>query len=712
MRRLAVAVIVLCGCLAVTSRAQRAGGTPPTPAPQQPGLTFRATANYVEVDAIVTDQAGDPVRDLKCDDFIVTEDGKPQNLSVCAFIDIPIDRPDPPLFKEKAIEPDVVTNERTFDGRVFMIVLDGYHISAARSPAVRREATLFIDRYMGENDIASVVHVGFPSAGQEFTTKKRLLKQSIAKFTGQALRSITASINADALAKNNQQTTGFDPGPAVDTDAHPREYMARESINSMQRLSEYMSAVQGRRKALLLFSEGIGINLLQPMKNIGELVGFETMPVDPSALITAQQNMISAATRSNVAIYSIDPRGLTSGVGDLNDAGVTPAAPGSDETGVRDYSNGNTMADMAQEVTRQQDTLRTFAEQTGGLAMVNKNDMDDAFRRIVQDNSSYYVLGYQSPDPRHDGRFHRRSVKVTRPGLNVRARSGYYAPSEKVSEKPVDPVVSMLASPTAFGGLGMRVNASVIKGLLDKITVHVTVEFDGRDITLKPAGGAFTNDIDIQCMAIDMKGVAQANVRDVAHLQLRPETKDRFNEVGVRVVREIEVPPGRYQLRVGARERLGSRSGSVFVDLEVPDLATARLGLSDLLLTSSAATKTPTPNNMSTLGRILPTPTTTSRVFTAAETLTAAVSIYDNDTRALHSVDYKATLTSDAGAEVFQREENRAAAEMVAAKGGYNWVVQVPLKGLAPGRYVLAIEARSRLGGVEPIRKETEITIK
>jgi hypothetical protein len=294
----------------------------------------------------------------------------------------------------------------------------------------------------------------------------------------------------------------------------------------------------------------------------------------------------------------------------------------------------------------------------------------------------------------------------------VRARSGYYAPSVKPSDKPVDPVVGMLASPTAFSGLGMRVNASVIKGLLDKITVHVTIEFDGRDITLKPSGELFTNDIDVQCLAIDMKGTTQANVRDVANLQIRPATKARFNDVGIRVVKELELAPGRYQLRVGARERLGNRSGSVFVDLDVPDLATARLGLSDLLLTSSSAVRTPTPNNTSTIGQMLPTPTTTARVFAPADTLTAAVSIYDNDARAAHQVDYKATLHSDAGAQVFSREEHGPSTDMAAAKGGFNWVVAVPLKGLAPGRYVLAVEAQSRLSGVDPIRRETEITIK
>src|SRR5262245_50053993 len=116
------------------------------PAPQQPGLTFRTTANYVEVDAIVTDERGNVVRNLESADFEVIEDGKPQTLSVCSFIDIPVQRADPLLFMDRVVEPDVVTNARPFDGRVFMIVLDGYHVDVRRTTEVKKQAANFIDR--------------------------------------------------------------------------------------------------------------------------------------------------------------------------------------------------------------------------------------------------------------------------------------------------------------------------------------------------------------------------------------------------------------------------------------------------------------------------------------------------------------------------------------------------------------------------------------
>src|SRR2546428_14171882 len=96
---------------------------PPPPAqPQQP--TFKVNVDYVEVDVVVTDRQGNLVRDLKKEDFQVLEDGKNQSINTFTFVDIPVERADRPLFAALPIEPDVKTNEKPFDGRVYVMVVD------------------------------------------------------------------------------------------------------------------------------------------------------------------------------------------------------------------------------------------------------------------------------------------------------------------------------------------------------------------------------------------------------------------------------------------------------------------------------------------------------------------------------------------------------------------------------------------------------------
>jgi VWFA-related protein len=679
-------------------------------------------ANYVEVDAIVTDAAGRPVKDLTAADFDVLEDGRPQALSVCAYVDIPIERPDPLLFRRTTVEPDVATNEKPFDGRVFMIVLDGYHIAPLRSAEVQKQVRLFLERYLGTNDLAAIVHIGNPSAGQEFTSNKRLLLESVARFSGQGLPSAAQNILNDARLNTVMQSIGVATGAPEDTDEQVRAFMARESLGSMTRFSQAMGGLSGRRKALLYFSEGIDYDTTDfpghPEGNTGE---FRVKVTEAAAVRSAEVEMIAAATRANVSVYAIDPRGLTSGTADLAAMGSPmlppPPATGGAPAGAAGADTPATIIPvenlLLDEFRRAQDSMRLLADQTGGRAILDQNDMDGAFRRVVEDNSSYYVLGYQSLDPSRNGKFHRMAVKVKRPGLEVRARNGYYGPSDAGAKnaKALDPVGELLGNPTQVSGLGMRASASVVKGLMVKSTVHLTVEFSGKDVALKDEKGVSTNDIDVEYLAMDAHGNAAANWREIVHLSLLPATRAGFLEQGVRYVTEFQMAPGRYQVRIAARERLGGRAGSVFYDLEVPDFAKPALAMSDLLLTSTQAARVKTGKSSSTLGAILPGPTTTRREFTTDDTLTAAVSIYDNDAEHAHAVDIKATVHADDGAEVFRREDERASKDVVNAKGGAPYAVSVPLKGLAPGRYVLAIEIRSRLGG-DPIKRELEFKIK
>ena len=126
---------------------------------EQPPITFKVEVNYVEIDAIVTDAQGNFVRNLTKDDFQVLEEGKPQAVSVVSLVDIPIEQFDPPLFKAKPIEPDVRSNRKEFNGRVFVLVLDDLNTSfcahgagQAGRPAVHRALSRRQRRRRGRPD--------------------------------------------------------------------------------------------------------------------------------------------------------------------------------------------------------------------------------------------------------------------------------------------------------------------------------------------------------------------------------------------------------------------------------------------------------------------------------------------------------------------------------------------------------------------------------
>ncbi len=150
--------------------------------------------DYVEVDTVVTDKQGKLVRDLKKEDFQVLEDGKAQQITNFTTVDIPIERADRPLFAASPIEPDVVTNEKAFDGRVYVMVVDDMHTRFGRSNRVKGAAKQFIEQRLGANDLMAIVHTAGPSDGnQEFTSNKRLLDAAVDRTMGRKLDSATVS---------------------------------------------------------------------------------------------------------------------------------------------------------------------------------------------------------------------------------------------------------------------------------------------------------------------------------------------------------------------------------------------------------------------------------------------------------------------------------------------------------------------------------------
>ena len=450
---------------------------------------------------------------------------------------MPVTPSEQPLFSDTPIEPDVRSNLE-FDGRVYVLLLDDMHTDPGRSPLVKSVAKEFVDRHLAANDLAAVAYLsGRANAGQEFTNNKRLLTESIDKFVGRKLRSATLGRLDDSM-----QTSA---GVRLDPDRFRRAYNARSSMDALGKIAQLLEGVRGRRKALLYFSEGIDFD-------IRDMFG----PAAGSVVLDSVRAAIGAATRANAAIYSLDPRGLPVGGIPIEMQGMLPTDPSLDMTpgAIRD------------ELLMAQDSLRVLADETGGYAALNSNDFTGAFDRIVRENSSYYLLGYYPTDTEQSDRFRQIEVRVTPPGLEVRARRGYVASRDEPVVREADALgdtspalASALDSPLPEADFPMVVSAAVFKGEAPEASVIITVQVDGSHFRFIEQDGVLIDSLELMVLAVDPSGEIQA--WDGAELRDGVAAGDASARGGARVAPGHPDRPGARSLsapggRASAADRL------------------------------------------------------------------------------------------------------------------------------------------------------------
>ncbi|MGH8165985.1 MAG: VWA domain-containing protein, partial [Woeseiaceae bacterium] len=571
------------------------------PAQGPPSVTFQVEVNYVDVDVVVTDEQGNFVPGLTRADFEVREDGKPQKIDTFAYVEIPVEPDNAFTLEGRNVSSNVHSNRKPFAGRLYVIVLDDLDVAAMRTAQVKKSAHEFVDQYMGANDIAAVLHSsGRTDAAQEFTSNKALLHAAIDKFVGRRMRSLTIE-RLDAYYQrlsmlSNDQTQDTEPMPSTDPGGHSRMeptdfergFRAVGVLDTLKQTAEFLSSVRGRRKAVLFFSEGIDYPITDSFG------GHSATDV-----IRATQDAITAAARANVNFYTIDPRGLVgmtnefmemAGSGSPEMAGA-PAmrTPGTNAamTGVLGNTGGpfNAQTELMAELMISQGSLRELAEQTGGLASVNTNSLTTTFERIVHANSRYYVLGYYPPTHPRNGRFHKIEVKTKQPGLRVAARKGYGSPRGRTAEerkrdeeakrareakrpdadRTSPELREILTSPLMQSGLNFTVHAAPFKHTQKEASIALAVEIDGDRLQYASpnAQGMAANKIELSFYGVSQHGKAMAGTHSVIDLTLRPETRERVKNFGVRVNPRISLPPGRYHLRIGARDTVAGMTGSV-----------------------------------------------------------------------------------------------------------------------------------------------------
>ena len=684
-----VALISSCVALGVVGRAAGLG------AAQQQPPSFRTGVDYVNVDVSVTDRQGRPVLDLGAGDFEVYEDGQRQKVSAFSLVKIPIVigvRAPSSGAPEQRVVPDVRSNERDASGRVFVLLLDDLHVATLRTGLVKTAARQFVERYLGPNDVAAVLHTsGRSDASQEFTSDPRLLLRAIDKFAGRKLRSallekldVYSQRNPDATTRADMRLERIeDPLAAIRSD------QARSMLATLTNLGDMLSRSLGQRKAVVLFSEGLDYELQMSAAQTASGLTTMTNP-DASMLLRELEQVIRASARANVSVYGVDPRGLAATGDDLIEVTSLPQNP----------LLGLTPAAFDNEVRAAQDTLRVLSDETGGFASVDSNDLAGAFERVVADNSTYYLLGYNSSNPKQDGKFRKIEVRVTRPGVRVRARSGYTAaPPKKVETRllteaiePSPALREALNNPLPVAGLPLRAFVAPFRGESGP-SVLVSLEVDARQFRFEQKDGLFVDTLEVAVVALDEQAKFKTGDRHRIELKLKPSTHAAVQAEGLRLLFRLSLPPGRFQVRAAAHESGSGALGSVFSDLDVPvAFDRAQLSLSGVVLTTARAVAVPTARPDAVLQKVLSSPPTAARSFQPSDTITAFFEVY-GPAASRSNVDVVMTVRGADGQTRFRSEAQQ--------QGGVTgdvsrFLVPVALRDLPPGDYTLSVEARER----------------
>jgi VWFA-related protein len=402
---------------------------------QQPVPRFRVEANFVRVDAYPV-KDGKPVLGLKAEDFEVYEDGALQKIDT--FEHVVVRPADPgqqidPGSQRAALQ--AVANPRN---RVFVIFLDTTHVFTENGATISKPLINLIERILGPDDLVALMTPAMAASQIVFARKTQVIQDGLWK-------------NEPWIGKFLE---GLDDRERAYDDCYnglPPEMLERKreraTLEALQDLVRYLRSVREERKAIITITQGWLLYRenpsLMPKPGIDNpIAGLDPISVGPTGKLGTKdprtsssptsrsecdgdrmrlatmdddrffRDILAEANRANASFYPIDPRGLAA-----FDSRIIGSNP----------SLSNDMARLKQRI----DTLKTLAENTDGMAVVNTNDLDRGIRRIADDLTSYYLLGYYSSNARLDGKFRALKVRVKQPGVDVRARRGYRAATEE-----------------------------------------------------------------------------------------------------------------------------------------------------------------------------------------------------------------------------------------------------------------------------------------
>ena len=634
-----------------------AGSTPQTPS--QPVPRFRSGVEAVVLDVSVLDSERRPVRGLTADDFTILEDGAPQALTAFTAVDVP-DVEEPSAAWVRDVAPDIRRNDEASDRRIVILVMDDATPMPADEVLRARALARLAIQHLGPGDLAAVVYAFDKKAGQGLTTDRARLLAAVDLFNGAI----------DRMPEMNAGVSTSLPFSSFNTSA---AMLYQATAATLRAVAEYLTDIPQRRKALLFVSVGLplDIDLMEPQV-IGQTTGDSTGAA--RQIQTDLQELIRAAQRANVNIYGLDPGGLRS------------PAPPSRSINV-DTGTVTIVPSEAGAGTLNREFLRGLAGNTGGFVVTNSNDPDPDLAQIVRENGSYYLLGYQPTNARAAGRFRKIEVRVSRPGVTVRTRSGY---NEPTPEKP-RPVAPLPALSQAVAGFAPKADLSM------QVAAAPFLRPGARDASVAivlrmrqpaPSGSdRIVENVGVLVNAYDPDGKRRGSERLDGRVVLRPAPGQ---DATYEVLSQLDLKPGRYELRIAAESSMQQKSGSVFYDVDVPDFAKSALTLSGVVLSVTPGVAVAPKDKLAALIPVVPT---SQREFSNDDQVSAFLRIYQFDKDPVGFVNVSVSVIDAAGVRHLGRRETLGAESFTSGRSA-DYRIDLPVADLLPGQYLLTIEAR------------------
>jgi VWFA-related protein len=580
----------------------------PTPTPRSPEQrpasqdiqkpesdeVVRITTNLVQVDAVVTDSHGKVVTDLKPEEIKILEDGRQQKITNFSYN--VTETPTAPARREKSATtdknaPPVPPTRLKLEDvrRTIAIVVDDLGLSFESMHFVRRALKKFVDEQMQSGDLVAIIRTGGGmGALQQFTSDKRQLYAAIERVKWNA----GGRGGVSPFAPLEPPTPGTMGAQMDEKNEELNQF--REDMFSVGTLGAVSYVVKGLRelpgrKSILLLSDGFRIyNRDDTTRNY---LAMEKL-----------RRLVDEAGRASVVIYTMNATGLQY-------FGLTAA----DNPGAGDVLD--MLNDRRNAAFETQEGLDYLAQQTGGIAIKNNNDLSSGIRRVLEDQKGYYLIGYRPDnstfDPKTGRRtFHKLSLKITRPGkFNVRMRNGFFGVTDEQRRAPgqrtlAQQLLGALTSPFGATGVHLQLTSLFSHDAKTGSFMRSMLHIDSRDLTFTDEpNGMHKCLFDVLAMTFGDNGVPVDQTGRSYTLQLPDALYKKTQREGL--VYYVTVPikkAGAYQLRISLRDTVTERIGSASQFVEVPDLKKNHLAVSGMVLrgerpgqrTTAAAPENPT----------------------------------------------------------------------------------------------------------------------